>query len=46
MGGKAVRGKVTPSRTFEKIGKKPREIAAFRLSFFISPKHATGLKSS
>ena len=42
MGGKAVRGKVTPSRTFEKIGKKPREIAAFRLSFFIFPKHATG----
>ena len=37
IGGKVVRGKVTPSRTSEKIGKKPGEIAAFRLSFFIFP---------
>ena len=29
IGGKAVRGKVTPSRTFEKIGKTSGQIAAF-----------------
>jgi hypothetical protein len=44
VGGEAVRGKVTPSRTFEKIGEEPGQIAAFRVSFFISHEYRTILQ--